>query len=89
MIAPVAVSPPGVLFYRWWSSGETAVCALAKLSDHSDWAAYAAGVFAGWPLADCLRYVAEEGCKLTAAEAGFLFPEMVQLAERDGLAYRP
>jgi len=88
MLAPTAARTSGVEFYRWWQSGESAVCAIAKRGGASDWAAYIGGVF-NWPLAACLTYVAEEGCKLPEYEAYFLFPAMVELARREGLEYRP
>lgn len=81
-------SPLGIEFYRWFQSGETGVIAIAKRGGAQDWAAYIAGVFS-WPLDVTLKYAAEWGCKLPEETACSLFPEMDELAQDEGLAYRP
>ena len=77
-----------VELYRWWSASPLSVIAVAKRGAVDDWAAYISGV-QPWPIDQCISFATTNGAKLTEAEAAWFFPEMVALAEREGLRYRP
>lgn len=60
---------------RYWNSNGKGITIVAVITYGVDWAAYI-GADDGWKEADCIKWTAEWGAKLSAQDAKHFFPDI-------------
>ena len=60
---------------RFWNQGGLQIAIIASITKGIDWAAYIGGDHS-WTEDETLKTVAEYGCKLSAEDAKYFFPNI-------------